>query len=134
MTLLQCTHNYRDGPDRYVCSKVVKEPPEWLHTSWVRNHTLHAKVMDSNLSLSLFFNQYFQLLLLQCTDTQHIFNVAKNQSLFCDKLTLQGHLCNFPCIWPKAGIKVLSSADWLDTLQIFFIQGQNQSVDENIIK
>lgn len=70
------------------------------------------------------FNQYLQLLLLQCTDTHDIFNLAKNQSLVCDKLTLHVHLCNFPCIWPKAGIKILSSADLLDTVQIFFIQGQ----------
>ena len=72
--------------------------------------------------------------MLQCTDTQDIFIAAKNQSLFCDKLTLQGPFYNFPCMWPKAGIKVLSFADWLDTLQIFFIQGQYLSVDENIIK
>lgn len=59
----------------------------------------------------LLFNQYLQLPLLQCTDTHNIFNLAKNQSLVCDKLTLHVHLCNFPCNWPKAGIKVLSLAD-----------------------
>ena len=31
--------------------------------------------------------------------------------MFCDKLALQGPLCKFPCMWSKAGIKVLSSAD-----------------------
>lgn len=80
--------------------------------------------MDSNPALLFFFNQYLQLPLLQCTDTHNVFNLAKNQLLVCDKLTLHVHLCNFPCNWPKAGIKVLYFAGWLDTVQIFFIQGQ----------